>query len=479
MGVGSLRTMRRSTPTLALPLPGGGNKLALLVLLAFLSGCALLDRAADLTSRAFAEMSGRDTTPLGDPLYVQLQLALISDTVVTQILQKTETPFAAVDDPNRRAALLEIRLDYAAAMWNAASGPSPYANAIDMLLTLTVGRRQLERLPLAHALGESLRPTLAVLRSTQGDVERLVRSFLTPAEFSALDQAIQEAEESQVAGTGPRMAMVDLQQLLTSSKTAKSGGGGAFTNLVGILGLNPFAGLDPATREIAESRQFGERLLFNVQRMPVLLRLNAELLATQVAADLDLDRAQASLDRATTAMQQVAQTTAQLPGRLSAERAQLVADVRAEAERLGTLAHDYRGLFDAATTTAGTADQALQTFAGVMQRFESDDGQPSVPSRPFDVTEYSETANRISEAAVHLSELLSNVHETLDAPGLTRLTPEVETLLVGAEERARRWLYTAFALACGLIVCAGVAVILTVWVLRSLRGQSASKAQSA
>ena len=449
----------------------------LLVLLALLSGCALLDRGADLTSRAFAEMSGRDTTPVGDPLYLQLQLALLSDTAVTQILQKTETPLEAVDDLNRRAALLGIRLDYAAAMWNAASGPSPYANAIDMLLTLTVGRRQLERSPLAHALGESLRPTLAVLRSAQGDVERLVRNFLTPAEFSALDQAIQEAEESHVLGQRP--GIVDLQHLLASSRVAKSGGGGAFTNLFGILGLNPFAGLDPATREIAESRQFGERLLFTVQRMPVLLRLNAELLATQVAADLDLDRAQASLDRATTAMQRVAQTTAQLPDRLSAERAQLVADMRAEAERLGTLAHDYRGLFDAATTTAGTANQALLTFAGMMQRLESEKSEPSVPSRPFDVTEYAETAHRIGEASVHLSELLSNVHETLDAPGLTRLTPEVEALLVGAEERVQRWLYTAFALACGLIVCVGIAVILTVWVLRSLRGQPALRTDSA
>ncbi|MGH8896189.1 MAG: hypothetical protein ACRDZ4_03990, partial [Egibacteraceae bacterium] len=299
----------------------------------------------------------------------------------------------AVEDPKRRAALLEIRLDYAAALWNAASGPSPYANAIDMLLTLTLGRGQLERSPLAHVLGESLRPTLAVLRSAQRDVERLVRSFLTPAEFSALDQAIQKAEESHVLGQ--QLGIVDLQHLLTSSGVAKSGGGGAFTNLFGILGLNPFAGLDPATREIAESRQFGERLLFSVQRMPVLLRLNAELLATQVAADLDLDRAQASLDRATTAMEQVAETAARLPDRLSAERAQLVADVRTEAERLGTLAHDYRGLFDAATTTAGTANQALQTFAGVMQRFESEEGQPSVPSRPFDVTEYAKTAHRI------------------------------------------------------------------------------------
>jgi len=31
MGVEFLRTMRRSTPTLALPLPGGGNKLVLVV----------------------------------------------------------------------------------------------------------------------------------------------------------------------------------------------------------------------------------------------------------------------------------------------------------------------------------------------------------------------------------------------------------------------------------------------------------------
>jgi len=445
----------------------------LLVLLALLSGCAVLDRAADLTSRAFAGMTGRDTTPVGDPLYLQLQLTMLSDTVVTQILQQTGTPLDAVDDPRRRAALLEIRLNYAAAMWNAASGPSPYANAIDMLLTLTVGRRGLERSPLAHALGESLRPTLAVLRSAQSDVESLVRSFLTPAEFGALDQAIQKAEESRVLGEWP--GIVDLQQILTSSRDAKSGGGGGFTNLIGILGLNPFAGLDPATREIAESRQFGERLLFNVQRIPVVLRLNAELLATQIAADLDLDRAQASLDRATTAMQQVAQTAAELPDRLSAERARLVADVRTEAGRLGTLAQDYRGLFDAATTTAGTANQTLQTFAGVMQRFESEESEPSVPSRPFDVTEYAETAHRISEAAVNLSELLSNVHKTLDAPGLTRLTPGVEALLVGAEERAQRWLYTAFALGCGLIVCAG----LTVWVLRSLRGQSAARTDSA
>lgn len=444
-----------------------------LVLFALLSGCALVDRAADLTHQAFTGVADRETTPVGDPLSLHLQLALLSDRVVTRIVQETETPLDAVDDPNRRAALLRLRLDYASAMWNAASGPNPYANAIHMLLTLTVGRRRLEGSSLADALGESLRPTLAVLGAAQNDVERLVRGFLTPAELSALDQVIRETQESQIEGQW--LGIVDLPELLSSSRLARSGGGRGSTNLFSILGLDPFAGLDPATREIAESRQFGERLLFNVQRMPVLLRLNAELLATQVAADLGLDRAQASLDRATFAMEQVAETAAGLPDRLSAERAQIVADMRAEADRLGALARDYRGLFDAATTTAGTADQALQTFAGVMQRFEPDNGQPATPPRPFEITEYAETANRISEAAVNLSGLMSRVQETLDSPSATRLTPEVEALLAGAEERARRWLYTAFALGCGLIVCAGLAVIVTVWVLRALRRQPAPR----
>jgi hypothetical protein len=93
-----------------------------LVLLALLSGCALVDGAADLTNRAVAGAAGRETTPVGNPLSFHLQLALLSDRVVTQIVQEAETPLDAVDDPNRRAALLRLRLGYASAMWNAASG---------------------------------------------------------------------------------------------------------------------------------------------------------------------------------------------------------------------------------------------------------------------------------------------------------------------------------------------------------------------
>jgi hypothetical protein len=76
-----------------------------LVLLALLSGCALVDGAADLTNRAVAGAAGRETTPVGNPLSFHLQLALLSDRVVTQIVQEAETPLDAVDDPPAGGAL--------------------------------------------------------------------------------------------------------------------------------------------------------------------------------------------------------------------------------------------------------------------------------------------------------------------------------------------------------------------------------------
>jgi len=74
--------------------------------------------------------------------------------------------------------------------------------------------------------------------------------------------------------------------------------GGESPNLLHVLGLDPFAGLDPATREIAETRQFGERLLFTLQRLSFLIRLNGEMLANNAARDLGVERLIASLDRA-------------------------------------------------------------------------------------------------------------------------------------------------------------------------------------
>jgi hypothetical protein len=260
------------------------------------------------------------------------------------------------------------------------------------------------------------------------------------------------------------VAAVDLEELLGSSSTA-TGTTGARSSLLGVLGVDPFAGLDPATREIAQSRQFGERLLFNLQRLPFLIRLNGELLANDVAQDIELDRVVVSLERASLAMSQMALTASALPGEIDAQRVRLLADVRAESERLGTLAREYRQTFEAATLTVTSTDQALQTFNTVADRFDRGD-EASDTGRPFDITEYDRTAKTISQAALSLTGLLNQFGTTLDSPALGNLSPQLSAVLREADDRSRNLLYTAFALGCGLIAVTCLAVIATAKVLR-------------
>jgi len=180
-------------------------------------------------------------------------------------------------------------------------------------------------------------------------------------------------------------------------------------------------------------------------------------------------RAITSIERASAAMSDAAQTTSRLPDFFDQQRQRLVSDLQRESERLGTLARDYRGAFEAATTTAATANQALQTFDGVMGRLEPS-GAETEPSRPFDVTEYAETATRISEAAASLTGLLERFDATLDAPALARVPTQLTAAIDEANTRGRSLLYVAFALGCALIVVASLAVIATAAILRRRGG---------
>lgn len=477
---GSRRKTREGNGPSSRPLPDGRAGLAarfrvgykavlvirLLVVLTLLPGCVLIDRAARFTDRAVTRLVGGDSDPAHDALYIQLQLSVLSDSAVQQLVQQTEAPLLEARDSHQREMLLRLRLNYAFALWNAASGPNPYANGIQMLVTLAVGQKVIERSAVADVLGPALEPTLDVLAAAQQDTETLVRGFLAPAEYTALRAAIDAQALQGAEGRG--LTAIDLPELLGAVSRA-AGPEAERRGLFRILGMDPFAGLDPATREIAESRQFGERLLFNLQRLPYLLRLQAELLVSGTARDLELDRILTSLDMASASMEQVAQTVSALPDRLNRERALLVADVRAQAELLGTLARDYRGTFEAATTTAATADQALSTFGSVVDRFQSADRRRADPGRPFDITEYSRTAVSISETTVKLADLVGQVEQTLNSPGAARLPQQLAVVLEEADARGRRMLYSAFGLGCGLIAVTCLAVVLTASVLRRLR----------
>ncbi|MFM7141051.1 MAG: hypothetical protein ACKO2K_03940, partial [Alphaproteobacteria bacterium] len=394
-----------------------------------------------------------------DPIYVYLQLAMLSDRIVSSIVRETEAPLEETTDLNRRESILHLRLDLATALWNAASGPNPYANAIDFYVTIDLARRLLNGPSLSAALGDRRDDVDRVLAAASADTRALVRDFLSPAEFEALESAVASADASKLDSS--TLDTIDLEKLLSSAQKRSSGKNSGLPSLLGILGVDPLASLDPATREIAETRQFGERMLFSVQRLPYLMRMNAELLANDVAQELDVDKAVDAIDRASEAMAQIGRTVEGLPDRISIERQKLVADLGSQSDRLGGLAREWRGAFEAASNTAGANDVALKTFDGVVQRMDWPPGSPPSSGDSVDVKEIGKTAAGVGDAAANLTTLLARLQQTLETPALERVPALANSVVGEAEATARRLLWTAFGLGCLLVAIASVAAILT------------------
>lgn len=403
-----------------------------------------------------------------DPIYIYLQLAMLSDRVVSSVMRETEAPLEEADDLSRKEVILRLRLDLATALWNAASGPNPFANAIDTYVTIDVARRMLNGQSISNALGDDRDDVARVLDAAASDTRGLVRDFLSPSEFSALEAAVATSDTAKLDSSA--LDTIDLEKLLSGAQKRAPGKNPGIPSLLGILGVDPLAGLDPATREIAETRQFGERLLFNVQRLPYLMRMNAELLANDVAQELEVDKAVDAVDRASVAMAQIGRTVEGLPDRISQERQRLVTDLGSESDRLGGLAREWRGALEAAKGTAGAADQALKTFDGVVQRMEGPPGSPASTGEPLDVKEIGRTAAGVGSAANDLSNLLARLQQTLETPALDRMPALASSVVGEAEATARRLLWTAFGLGCLLVAIACVAAILTSRLLRRSGG---------
>jgi hypothetical protein len=77
---------------------------------------------------------------------------------------------------------------------------------------------------------------------------------------------------------------------------------------------------------------------------------------------------------------------------------------------------------------------------------------PEPGSRPFDVLDYAQTAEKVAVMARDVNGLLGQAERTLDSPALKKSVVEVEALGARAADEAKSVLNHAFLLGAGLIV---------------------------
>jgi len=428
--------------------PARAVGILLLGLIAVLSpGCSLL-RAPQAMVTAVSSV-GQSKQP--DPLELQVQEQRFVDDVISRTAQALDEYAHRVGTESARVQALRLKLDFGAALISIASGPNPKANLVDLVCGVWLTRKSIEDSWIKTPNGAAFEPWLETSRRLETNVWQLAASVLNPAQVTELREAILQwyAQNPEVR-LGFFARPHEFAAMMRSSQSEKAGGNSVFS----LAGLDPMAGLDPAVREITRTRLFAERALFTLQRMPFLLRLQAELLAHEVVTQPEVQvaltntiRLSESADRISRAAESVSQTAAQLPDRISAERKEILAALDQQEGKLRDLAAEVNRSLVSADKMSTSLSITITNFDALMKRFgvgePSTNAAPDTNSPPFNILDYGQVAQQVGTMAKDLNTLVSSVNQNV---------PQIERLSQTATSDAQKVVDHAFHL--GLVLIA-------------------------
>ena len=405
----------------------------LAALLATATGCRVLQSAANVPGQAVRSVTpGNSTKPAADPVEVQQKLLRFADEYSMRMI-------AGVDNLRRGtnaltpAKVLETKIQISSETWSIAAGPNAVADLLDMTVFVTVTRMALEEYWQPKVFGDSALPMLNYSRNAETEIWELAGTVLTPAQQAELHRSIaawhgqNPLPESLVAVRALGFAA----QVVESGKADETQPGSVFS----LLMIDPLAGMDPAVREIAQTRMFAERALFVTQKMPMLLRWQTELLSLNAVEMPAVQQAVSNSTQIAMSVERFAAVAEKLPDQFSNERAEILKALQSQEK-------DVSALLTNGTQMSESLNTTLTTFDALMKRFgvgETNNAAPAATNtEPFRIQDYTAMAAQLDATAQRLTELLVTLDRTLGSSNLLQLTaqaaPVVQSAKAGGKE---------------------------------------------
>jgi hypothetical protein len=322
---------------------------------------------------------GRDASTVAiDPRQVQAANMSFADRYLAAMADEYDRVTLAAKTPD--ATVLAQRLKILAgtgAMGNAVD-PNPVVGLMDMALMVTLTRQIAED----GWVGETFSPAtadamVATLKVQEADVWRIAGTYLTSAQVEELRQLAAQWRQKH---PGQRyIAGARLADFAEAKRPAVVGGPAdpvaqVAGSALGLVSLDPFHGLDPALKEVEESRVLAERLFFYMRHAPILMTWQADSLFDQMLAQPQMvqlfadtttvagstTRFSDATTRFSDASNAVAQTVEKFRLQLPDQQARLVAELDdlVARQRAGALAQ-------ATTQVSVERDATLRQFQGV------------------------------------------------------------------------------------------------------------------
>jgi hypothetical protein len=391
---------------------------------------------------------------------MQLSAERFADEYVGSIVQPVRSFQASTDSAVDRLAAQNWLVSQATAAYTIASGPSPVVNTVDLVVLAILSRMVIDDAWSGARFGERAAPLRDAYHRLEPLALDLAKGALSEDQIAELQQVITvwRAKNPQVTA----IASVHFRDVASSMRQAKPGGTDKFSGLFNMLGLDPFSGLDPAVREIAQSRELAERTVYYAQRVPNLLDMQVERLTFEFSTMPETTRLLTNADQLAGAASASAHIVDELPSLVTREREaairQFMEAVTVETAHTRRLVIELRGTLEAGTATSDSLNATIHSFGQLMTGFEkpkvAGEGA-TMPGRPFDITEYTAAAAEITRAANELQTLVTDIDR--GSPALVQATEHAAATLQSVVDQA----YWRAVQLLGLLILGGLGAALT------------------
>jgi hypothetical protein len=212
--------------------------------------------------------------PLHTP-QVQSALMSLSDDVMFSVADACAQVLRRTKRDDSRIMCASIRLGTAVGAISAATAQNPRVGLADLFTLVTLQRITLEEPRAADIFDEpDRRLLLDTFARAEETMDRVLSDHITEKEERELRELIagwREKHPDRLGVTQVRLEEFATMRQAPRGDVGETASGAASTSILRLLRLDPMQGLDPATRQLYQSRLLAERVAFWGQRIPLVL----------------------------------------------------------------------------------------------------------------------------------------------------------------------------------------------------------------
>lgn len=382
----------------------------LLTFLAFvlaLQGCSALTQF--MPSHRAAEQRAQRMQEL------QLRVMRFADGYAGRVREAASAYQASALSGEERLHAQEWKVQQSGAAYTIASGSNPIISTLDIVVLATLSRMVIDDAWVdagTREQGKALRDTHVALEQ---DAWQIVEDVLNGEQKSELREIIERwrAKHPYVDS----VAYVHFTDFAAAAGVLRAQNDSP-NNLFSLFGLDVFSGLDPAIREITQTRELAERSIFYLQRTPTLLDLEVERLVYELAVTPEAKGLLADVERISQIGSASDRLVTLLPELVARERAAAISQVMQEIEdRSRNLAQantEIRRTLATGTGTAQALQETLATLDGLAARYQSmTPAQETDADEPFDIREYEALLREAHKTVLSLNLLAAHIETIL------------------------------------------------------------------